>query len=308
VNLACPRERGRLERDGGDLVCAQGHRYRVTDGIPVLLIEAEEPTHGACWTSLEEHDASEDVDAFVQNAIAATCGNLYRHMIGNVRTYPIPEIRLPPGEGRMFLEVGCNWGRWCVSAARRGYRVVGVDPSLAAIRAARRVAQELGVQAEYLVADARHLPFDDATFDVVFSYSVFQHFTRRAAVNAFDEIGRVLTPGGQSLVQMANVWGARSLANQVRERRFREPRTLFDVRYWSTRELGAELKRAVGPTELSVDGFLTLNPQPTDLPLLPRRYRALVRLSEAYRAASRRLPFLVHMADSVYALSRRPSR
>ena len=91
---------------------------------------------------------------------------------------------------------------------------------------------------------------------------------------------------------MANVWGLRSLFNQLRERRFREPRTLFDVRYWSPRELRRELDRAVGPTELSVDGFLTLNPQPADLPLLPRRYRALVRLSETYRKASRRFPRL----------------
>jgi SAM-dependent methyltransferase len=305
VNLACPRDRGRLERDGDELSCSAGHRYRVVDGIPVLLVEEDEPTHGSCWTSLEEREPAGDADAFVQNAIAATCGNLYRHMIGNVRSYPIPEIRLPRGAGRTFLEVGCNWGRWCVSAARRGYRVIGVDPSLDAIRAAERVARELGVEAEFVVADARHLPFGDESFDVVFSYSVFQHFTRAAAVAAFEEIGRVLAPEGLSLVQMANVWGARSLVHQLRERRFREPRTLFDVRYWSTRELEAELERAVGPTELSVDGFLTLNPQPADLPLLPRRYRALVRTSEAYRKASRRAPFLVHVADSVYAASRR---
>ena len=241
----------------------------------------------------------------MQDVIAATCGNLYRHLIGNLTTYPIPEIRLPPGEGRTFLEIGCNWGRWCISAARRGYRVVGVDPSLDAIRAARRVAEELEVEAEYLVGDARHLPFADGSSDVVFSYSVFQHFTRTAAVAAFRELGRVLKPGGLSLVQMANVWGPRSLVNQLRERRFREPRSLFDVRYWSPSELRRELTRAVGPTELAVDGFLTLNPQPSDLPLLPRRYRSLVHLSEAYRKASRRLPGLVRFADSLYAASRR---
>jgi SAM-dependent methyltransferase len=306
VNLACPRDGARLERDGDELACSHGHRYGVLDGIPVLLVPEDEPTHGACWTSLEAgSDVNGDADAFVQHAIAATCGNLYRHMIGNVREYPIPEIRLPPGGGRTFLEVGCNWGRWCVSAARRGYSVVGVDPSLEAVRAARRVAAELHVEAEYVVADARRLPFADETFDVVFSYSVFQHFTRAAAVAAFDEIGRVLKPDALSLVQMANVWGARSLANQARERRFREPRSLFDVRYWSTRELRRELERAIGPTELSVDGFLTLNPQPADMRFLPRRYRALVRLSETYRRASARLPFLVHVADSVYAASRR---
>jgi SAM-dependent methyltransferase len=222
-----------------------------------------------------------------------------------VTTYPIPEIRLAPGDGRLFLEVGCNWGRWCVSAARRGYRVVGVDPSLDAIRAARSIAGRLGVDAEYLVADARHLPFADETFDVVFSYSVFQHFSKRDAVASFAEIGRVLRPSGLSLVQMANVWGLRSLWNQLRERRFREPRTLFDVRYWGPRELEREFSRAVGRTELAVDGYLTLNPQPADLALLPRRYRAVVRTSEALRALSARIPALTYAADSLYVASRR---
>ena len=305
MEVTCPRDRCALTREEDELVCTAGHRYPVVDGIPVLLVEEDVPTHGACWVSLERSAQQTDTDAFVQGAIAATCGHLYRHLIGNLPAYPIPEIRLPTGDGKLFLEIGCNWGRWCVSAARRGYRVVGIDPSLDAIRAARRVADELGVDAEYLVADARHLPFTDSSFDVVFSYSVFQHFTRASAVAGFEELGRVLKPSGLSLVQMANAWGIRSLFNQLRERRFREPRTLFDVRYWSPRELRRELDRAVGPTELSVDGFLTLNPQPADLPLLPRRYRALVRLSEAYRATSRRLPWLVQAADSVYAASRR---
>jgi SAM-dependent methyltransferase len=301
----CPRDRGALAREGDDLVCAEGHRYLVLDDIPVLLLEEEPPTHLACQVSLEPGEAAAKPEAMVQHAIAATCGNLYRHLIGKVTTYPIPEIRLPPGDGRLFLEVGCNWGRWCVSAARRGYKVAGVDPSLDAIRAARRVAEQLDVEVEYLVADARHLPFPDASFDVVFSYSVFQHFSKADAVASFAEIGRTLKPSGLSLVQMANVWGVRSLWNQLRERRFREPRSLFDVRYWSPRELEREFSRAVGTTSLSVDGYLTLNPQPADLELLPRRYRALVRTSEALRKLSERAPWLTYAADSLYVTSRR---
>jgi len=302
--LACPRDRGALEREGDELVCASGHRYPLVDGIPLLLLEEEQPTHAACRASLEPDDVAEDPEAIVQDVIAATCGNLYRHLVGNVTRYPIPEIRLPEGEGRRFLEVGCNWGRWCVAAARRGYEVVGVDPSLNALRAARRVAERLGVDATYVVADARHLPFPDDSFDAVFSYSVFQHFAREDAVASFAEIGRVVRPGGFSLIQMANLYGLRSLWNQLRERRFREPRTLFDVRYWGPRELREELERRVGPTSLAADGFFTLNPQMTDLELFPRRYRAVVRTSEALRRASERVPPLRYAADSLYALSR----
>jgi SAM-dependent methyltransferase/uncharacterized protein YbaR (Trm112 family) len=303
--LACPRDRGALEQRGDELACDAGHRYPVLDGIPLLLVAGERPTHAACDVSLERREGYDRPDDLVQDAIAATCGNLYRHLIGKVTTYPIPEIRLPPGDGRLFLEVGCNWGRWCVSAARLGYSVVGVDPSLDAIRAARRVAEQLGVEATYLVADARHLPFADASFDIVFSYSVFQHFAKDDALASFAEIGRVLHPGGRSLVQMANVWGVRSLLNQARERRFREPRSLFDVRYWSPGELREAFVRAVGPSELAVDGFLTLNPQPADLELLPRRYRALVRTSEALRRVSERVRPLAYAADSLYVRSER---
>jgi SAM-dependent methyltransferase len=333
VPLVCPRDGRALELGSGELACGAGHRYPLPDGIPVLLLENEPPTHGACWISLEEAEAMRDsvtgsdaatsmaakvaegdpeapraqtIDPLVQAVVAATCGGLYRHLVGRLETYPIPELPLPEGNGELFLEVGCNWGRWCVAAAQRGYRVVGVDPSLSAIAAARRVAHRLGIDATYLVADARHLPFPAESFDVVFSYSVFQHFAKTDALASFDEIGRVLRPGGLAKLQMANVYGARSLWRQLRERRFREPRRLFDVRYWSPGELRRDLSRRVGPTELEVDGFFTLNAQTADLGLLPRRFRLLVRISDALRRASRRIPQLRYSADSLYAVARRP--
>jgi SAM-dependent methyltransferase len=302
VELVCPRDRSAL-RDG---VCEQGHEYPLVDGVPVLLVDEEAPTHAACGRVEElPPPPKEGTDPFVQEVIGATCGRLYEHLIAELPEYPIPELRLPPGDGRTFLEVGSNWGRWCVAAARRGYAPTGIDPSLKGVQAARRVAEQLGVDAEYVVGDARRLPFPDASFDVVFSYSVFQHFSKQDALAAFDEIGRVLKPGGESLIQMANLYGAKSLWNQARERRFREPRTLFDVRYWGPRELRDELERRVGPTRLSVDGFFTLNPQPTDLALLPARYRAVVHTSEGLRRVSDVVTPLTYVADSVYARSRR---
>lgn len=318
VPLVCPRDLGDLRLESGMLACGGGHRYPLARGIPVLLLEDEPPTHAACRTSLVEAEGltepdpdatgSQDVDPVVQAVVAATCGSLYRHLVGRLETYPIPELRLPPGNGKLFLEIGCSWGRWCVAAARRGYRVVGVDPSLDAIAAARRIAHQLEIEATYLVADGRHLPFPDGSFDVVFSYSVFQHFAKTEALKGFAEIGRVLRPGGLAKVQIANVYGARSLWNQLRERRFREPRRLFDVRYWSPGELRGELSRRVGSTTLEADGFFTLNAQPADLELLPRRYRLVVRTSEALRRTSGYLPPLRYVADSLYAASRRPRR
>jgi hypothetical protein len=101
---------------------------------------------------------------------------------------------------------------------------------------------------------------------------------------------------------MPNSLGLRNLY-QLARRRFREG-DAFEVRYWRP----GELRRAfgeIGPTSLTTDGFFTLNPQKRDLDLLPRRYRALVRASEALRAASGRARFLTAVADSVNVRSSR---
>jgi len=152
-----------------------------------------------------------------------------------------------------------------------GYRAVGIDVSLDAVRAAYRVAHELNVKAQYLVADARYIPFRDATFSVVSSYSVLQHFEKADATRALSEARRVLVEGGIAHVQMANRYGVRSLYHQA-ARGFRQP-TDFEVRYWGPREL------------------------------LPRRFRAVVRASGFLQALSACVPALTSAADSVWGVA-----
>ena len=310
--LVCPRDRGALAIDGETLTCPDGHVYPYVDGIPVLVVDDLEPTQPGYWAQPEQIEAvrraeppavtGDAVDPYVAELILGTHGNLYKHLSGGLARYPIPDFPLPPGSGELLLDIGCNWGRWSISAARAGYRTVGVDPSFEAIVAARRIARQLGVQTRYVVADARRLPFADTTFDVVFSYGVLQHLSKADVSTAVMEIGRTLKPDGYSWVQMPNALGVRNLY-QLARRGFREG-DAFEVRYWRP----GELRRAFGPigrTQLSTDGFFTLNPQKRDLDLLPRRYRALVRTSEGLRRLSGRARFLTSLADSVNVRSTR---
>lgn len=313
--LVCPRDKQDLRREKMQLVCGQGHRYAVVEDIPILLVSEAEQTHiegvrallfaeTGDVASLPQFDVGKDeIDPFVRNSIGATNGGLYQHLVGNLKEYPIPNLRLPAGDGKLFLEVGCNWGRWCIAAARMGYRPVGVDPSLKSIRAARRVARQLGIDAGYVVADGRYLPFRDLSFDQVFSYSVLQHLSRENTHTTLSEIRRALRPGGNALVQMPNVFGMRCLYHQLR-RGFREARD-FEVRYWRPKELLTTFTEKIGPARLSVDGYFSLNVQPSDLHLLPMRYRALVRASEALRRLSGSIPPLMKVADSLYVSARR---
>jgi SAM-dependent methyltransferase/uncharacterized protein YbaR (Trm112 family) len=304
--LACPRDGGALEAKGELLVCAEGHEYPLVDGIPVLVVEEVEPTQPGYWARPEQIEAvreaeppaveGDGVDPYVAELIIGTHGNLYRHLAQGIDRYPIPDFPLPRGHGELLLDIGCNWGRWSIAAERAGYRAVGIDPSFEAIVAARRIARQLGEEPRYVVADARALPFADATFDVVFSYGVLQHFSKADVAVSVAEIARTLKPGGYSWVQMPNALGVRNLY-QLARRRFREGER-FEVRYWRPSELRRAFA-AIGPTALTTDGFFTLNPQKRDLDLLPRRYRALVHASEGLRRASERARFLTNVADSV---------
>ncbi len=311
----CPRDLSKLVSDDDQLVCSQGHRYPVISGTPVLLLPDVPVTHHVCAESLSatRHAVYREtgpgkvangvVDPFVQDIIVGTHGLMYRDLQGRLERYPIPEIPLAAGAGRSLLEVGCNWGRWCFAAARKGYRVVGLDPSLDAIMAARRVASQLRLHGVcFVVGDGRYLPFRDAAFDVVFSYSVLQHFSKDNAKVALRNICRVLAPSGESLVQMPNRYGLRNLYSRIKRR---SSSGVFRVRHWRPAELLSAFEQAIGRSGLSIDGFFSLNPQEADSSLLPRRYRWVVKISTSLKRLGRRLPFLYRFADSLYVHSRK---
>jgi SAM-dependent methyltransferase/uncharacterized protein YbaR (Trm112 family) len=311
--LVCPRCHLPLALEDSKLTCEEGHRFALIEGIPILLLSEVPQTHVEGTRSLavaEQGDGANlpqfdvspsSIDPFVQRAIGATNGGLYQHLVGNMTEYPIPQLRLPVGNDKLFLEIGCNWGRWCIAAAKQGYRPVGIDPSLKVIRAARRVALQLGIDAHYVVADGRHLPFADGLFGQVFSYSVLQHIPCEDVERTLREIHRVLVCGGKSLVQMPNAFGLRCAYHQLR-RGFREA-TGFEVRYWGPRQLMSAFSAMVGSTALSVDGYFSLNPQFSDRRFLPIKYQALVWTSEMLRRASEKFPVMANFADSLYLSS-----
>lgn len=308
--LVCPRDHQTLEERDQQLLCPSGHRYPIVEGIPILLLSETPQTHVEGTRSLQvgaspepnpaplPDTASGEIDPFVQHIIAATNGLLYIQLVGKLTDYPIPYLRLPPGGGKRFLEIGCNWGRWCVAAARMGYRPVGIDPSLKGIRAARHVARQLGIEAHYVVADGRYLPFASGTFDQVFSYSVLQHLSKENARLTLREVARALQPEGEFLVQMPNCFGIRCLYHQAR-RGFSEGCD-FDVRYWTPRELASTFRATFGSARILVDGFFSLNAQISDVGLMPWKYRTVVYASEALRKISGVFSPLTYFADSLY--------
>ena len=58
-----------------------------------------------------------------------------------------------------ILDIGCGTGRHSIELARRGYRVTGVDLSLAQLKRAKEKAAALGVEVDFRQGDARQLAF-----------------------------------------------------------------------------------------------------------------------------------------------------
>ncbi|HYV03312.1 MAG TPA: class I SAM-dependent methyltransferase [Blastocatellia bacterium] len=98
------------------------------------------------------------------------------------------------------LEVGCGLGTDAVNFARHGARYTGVDLTETSIDLVRRRFQLEELPATLRTADAENLPFDDESFDLVYSHGVLHHTpdTQRA----INEVHRVLKPGGTAMVML----------------------------------------------------------------------------------------------------------
>jgi len=104
---------------------------------------------------------------------AAEAG-LTKHYGGLAATEELAEL-CHIGEGSYVLDVGCGVGQSsCFLVKRYGCRVVGVDILERMVERSRERAEAEGVDdlAEFRVADAQSLPFDDETFDAVITESV----------------------------------------------------------------------------------------------------------------------------------------
>ena len=101
-------------------------------------------------------------------------------------------------KGKKVLDVGCGTGRIIKALTEKEAIVTGVDLSPEMILVAKKKFPKI----EFAEADAEKLPFKDEEFDVVVASFLIVHL--KTLQKAFDEIYRVIKPGGFFVVTNIN--------------------------------------------------------------------------------------------------------
>lgn len=144
----------------------------------------------ARWWSAEAEDYLDEHGTFLGDADFCWCPEGLREsdaaLLGRLE-----ELRT-----RRVLEIGAGaaqCSRWLIS---KGVDAVATDVAPGMLEAAARLDARTGIAVPTALADARELPFDDGSFDVVFTAFGAIPFVPDAD-RVHREVARVLRPGGR---------------------------------------------------------------------------------------------------------------
>jgi cyclopropane fatty-acyl-phospholipid synthase-like methyltransferase len=134
--------------------------------------------------------------------------------------------RFRPGE--VLVDIGTGRGELLAVAVEKGAeRAIGIEYAAAAVALANKTLDVHGVtdRAEVLVADARSIPVDDDTADLVTMVDVVEHLAHEELERSLIEALRILKPGGRIFVHTM------------------PSRTLYEITYKLQRAIGIGRRR-----------------------------------------------------------------
>ena len=103
--------------------------------------------------------------------------------------------------GRVILDIGCGLGDWSCLAVECGARSVkGFDIQEDMVKLAKQATARYGSSVNICAGDVMKMPYDDNMFDIAMSLYVLPVLRQEAYVRHFQELHRVLIPGGKAIV------------------------------------------------------------------------------------------------------------
>lgn len=98
-------------------------------------------------------------------------------------------------ENKTILDSGCGSGKMCSLLALLGGKIIGIDKSIAGVRASAELAQSVYKQRRclFIHGNSERIPVADQSVDIIFSKSTIQYMERSKAL---DEYYRIVKPRG----------------------------------------------------------------------------------------------------------------
>ena len=105
------------------------------------------------------------------------------------------------------LEIGCGSGRITKEVYEKLGRIHAFDVSLGMINECRKNIKDSACVTFHRCLDdvVSLFPIEDESIDLVFSHDVFVHFDNYEVMCYFNEISRVLKPGGKALISFFEI-------------------------------------------------------------------------------------------------------
>jgi len=175
-------------------------------------------------TGLRMAEPPEHIHSMARGWMAAGGSSYYADLVmGSVEA---ATIELRPGS--RILDFGCSSGRVVrvLQSWRQDFEYFACDPNQEAIEWADDNLHSIAFLAS---ENAPPLPYRDDFFELVYAISIWSHYAERAAMSWFDEMHRVLAPGGVLLVTVHGLNSA--LQHGANPSRVKSPELLANAAY-----------------------------------------------------------------------------
>jgi SAM-dependent methyltransferase len=225
-------------------------RFGVWLGVPAVIER----------TGLIAAEPPDDVHAMARGPLAAGGGLYEADLIADA----LGSAGVATADVASVLDFGCSSGRvlWALAAARPDMQLHGCDPNAAAIGWA---AEQMPDAQLFVSGDEPPLALADASLDLVYAISIWSHFEPTLGLDWFEEMRRVLRPGGHLLCTthgLTSVAFYALLGLRTPEQSREIADALYERGWWYAAEFGADgdwgvVNPAWGTTFLSPEWILT---------------------------------------------------
>ncbi|MBI3553507.1 MAG: class I SAM-dependent methyltransferase [Elusimicrobia bacterium] len=143
----------------------------------------------------------ESFDPSWETKMYARAKQLNRYPYGDLVSYVLRlyGTALKARKKLRVLELGSGGGNNLVFFAREGFETYGIEGSVSACAAARKLLASQSLAAKITLADFISLPFPDKHFDLIVDRESVCHNKKKAILDIQREVRRCLKPGGRFL-------------------------------------------------------------------------------------------------------------